>query len=118
MIKMIRTLISSKFGVVGMSEKLRLELEPFDVGVTVLLPGMVQSNIIDNSLNFGADPSMVQRGLRFGAPAEISGPPVLDAIENNHSHVVLNSPGWWDSAEARHAALRAAFDRDDTPPPE
>jgi NAD(P)-dependent dehydrogenase (short-subunit alcohol dehydrogenase family) len=105
---------ASKFGVVGMSEMLRRELAPFGVGVTVLLPGMVQSNILDNSLNFGADPDMVPRGMKFGAPAEIAGPPVIAAIENDHSHVVLNSPGWWDGVEARQVALREAFDRDTT----
>jgi NAD(P)-dependent dehydrogenase (short-subunit alcohol dehydrogenase family) len=103
---------ASKFGVVGLSEMLRRELEPFGVGVSVLLPGMVQSNIMDNSLNFGADPNLVPRGMKFGAPAEIAGPPVIAAIENNHPHVVLNSDGWWDAVEERHLELRKAFDRD------
>lgn len=105
---------ASKFGVVGLSEILRRELAAHGVGVSVLIPGMVQSNIMDNSLNFGADPALIPKGMKFGAPTEISGPPVLEAIENNYSHVVLNSPGWWDDVEARHSALRDAFARDKT----
>jgi len=40
---------TSKFAVVGLSESLRLELEPFQIGVSVLCPGPVATNIIANS---------------------------------------------------------------------
>lgn len=40
---------TSKFAVVGMSESLRRELEPRHIGVTVLCPGPVGTNIVGNS---------------------------------------------------------------------
>jgi NAD(P)-dependent dehydrogenase (short-subunit alcohol dehydrogenase family) len=40
---------TSKFAVVGMSEGLRRRLEPSKIGVTVLCPGPVGTNIISNS---------------------------------------------------------------------
>jgi NAD(P)-dependent dehydrogenase (short-subunit alcohol dehydrogenase family) len=41
---------TSKYAVVGLSESLRRELEPFGIGVSVLCPGPVATNIIQNSL--------------------------------------------------------------------
>ncbi len=40
---------TSKFAVVGLSEALRLELEPRRIGVSVLCPGLVRTNIVSNS---------------------------------------------------------------------
>jgi len=40
---------TSKFAVVGLSESLRRELEPFKIGVSVLCPGPVNTKIISNS---------------------------------------------------------------------
>jgi NAD(P)-dependent dehydrogenase (short-subunit alcohol dehydrogenase family) len=40
---------TSKFAVVGLSESLRLELEPFKIGVSVLCPGPVNTQIISNT---------------------------------------------------------------------
>jgi NAD(P)-dependent dehydrogenase (short-subunit alcohol dehydrogenase family) len=40
---------TSKFAVVGLSESLRLELQPFKIGVSVLCPGPVNTQIISNT---------------------------------------------------------------------
>src|SRR5690242_20320015 len=40
---------TSKFAVVGLSEAMRLELAPFGIGVSVLCPGPVRTNIIANT---------------------------------------------------------------------
>jgi short-subunit dehydrogenase len=40
---------TSKFAVVGLSEALRMELEPTRIGVSVLCPGPVSTNIVGNS---------------------------------------------------------------------
>jgi NAD(P)-dependent dehydrogenase (short-subunit alcohol dehydrogenase family) len=40
---------TSKFAVVGLSESLRNELQPFGIGVSVLCPGPVNTQIISNS---------------------------------------------------------------------
>lgn len=47
---------TSKFAVVGLSEALRLELEGFGIGVSVLCPGPVATNIIQNTLAFPRRP--------------------------------------------------------------
>jgi NAD(P)-dependent dehydrogenase (short-subunit alcohol dehydrogenase family) len=47
---------TSKFGVVGLSEALRLELERFGIGVSVLCPGPVATGIIQNTLAFPGRP--------------------------------------------------------------
>lgn len=39
---------TSKFAVRGMSESLRLALAPFDIGVSVLCPGLVRTNIAES----------------------------------------------------------------------
>ena len=41
---------TSKAAVVGLSETLKVELAPFNIGVTVLCPSCVKTNIIENSL--------------------------------------------------------------------
>jgi NAD(P)-dependent dehydrogenase (short-subunit alcohol dehydrogenase family) len=40
---------TSKFAVVGLSESLRIDLEPFKIGVSVLCPGPVNTKILSNS---------------------------------------------------------------------
>ena len=47
---------TSKFAVVGLSEALRLELERFEIGVSVLCPGPVATSIIQNTLAFPGRP--------------------------------------------------------------
>ena len=39
---------ASKFAVVGMSEALRMDLEPHNIGVSVLCPGMVRTRILES----------------------------------------------------------------------
>ena len=39
---------ASKFAVVGMSESLRMDLEPHNIGVSVLCPGMVRTRILES----------------------------------------------------------------------
>lgn len=50
---------TSKFAVVGLSEALRLELARFGIGVSVLCPGPVATNIIQNTLAFPGRPTVV-----------------------------------------------------------
>ena len=40
---------TAKYAVVGLSEALSVELQPFDIGVSVLCPGAVATNILDNT---------------------------------------------------------------------
>ena len=49
---------TSKFAVVGLSEALRGELEPFGIGVSVLCPGPVATSILQNTLAFPGRPQI------------------------------------------------------------
>mgnify|MGYP003575905675 CR=1 FL=1 len=76
---------ASKFAVVGMSEVLRAELEDAGVGVSVLCPGLVSTNL-------GSE-----RRDRTGAPAiaggidpAIVGALVIEAIRNNRAYIVTH----------------------------
>ncbi|QIB66813.1 SDR family oxidoreductase [Kineobactrum salinum] len=43
---------ATKFGIVGMSEAMQIELKRYDIGVTVLCPGPVTTGIMDRSKEF------------------------------------------------------------------
>jgi NAD(P)-dependent dehydrogenase (short-subunit alcohol dehydrogenase family) len=112
---------AAKFGVVGLSETLMLELAPHDVGVTVLCPGMTATGIAHNSVALGG-------GVRMpvapeGAAAQ-SRPPspfehgtaeelallLLQGIEGNAPYVITHGRGWWPLAHSRHRAIEQAFE--------
>jgi short-subunit dehydrogenase len=63
--------VTSKFGVRGFTEALRNELEPRGVGVTVVHPGGVRTNIAANVRISGADPDGTQaaQARRFAETA-------------------------------------------------
>ena len=53
---------ASKFAVVGMSEGLAIELKPFGIGVSILCPGVVRTNILESARN---------RPERYGPPTPV-----------------------------------------------
>ncbi|KKW65166.1 SDR family NAD(P)-dependent oxidoreductase [Mycolicibacterium elephantis] len=72
----------SKAGVIQLSEGLRLYLAPRGIGVTVLCPGPVITNIIESlPPSFGPEPQMPGPGDQFGllTPDEV-GERVIEAI--------------------------------------
>jgi NAD(P)-dependent dehydrogenase (short-subunit alcohol dehydrogenase family) len=54
----------SKAGVKMLSECLRLEFAPYGIGVTAVCPGVINTNIADNSVIVGLDPETIERGKR------------------------------------------------------
>jgi NAD(P)-dependent dehydrogenase (short-subunit alcohol dehydrogenase family) len=99
--------IASKYACVGYSEMLRAELASEGIGVSVLCPGMVASNLLGTSgenrpAAFGAQaaPKLGPAGDRDGAivppsdirfmPAEDVGPVVVRAIRANRLHVITH----------------------------
>src|SRR6202167_5935543 len=60
---------TSKFAVVGLSESLRLELEPFKIGVSVLCPGPVNTKIISNSNETRRSSSVTVEDTKMGEAA-------------------------------------------------
>jgi NAD(P)-dependent dehydrogenase (short-subunit alcohol dehydrogenase family) len=61
---------AAKFGVTAIGEALRTELAPMGVGVTVLVPGYVHTNLAANTLRVGGEPRdedegpLVREGMR------------------------------------------------------
>jgi NAD(P)-dependent dehydrogenase (short-subunit alcohol dehydrogenase family) len=61
---------TSKFAVVGLSESLRRELEPLGIGVSVLCPGPVATNILSNSRITQPPAGSVEEGKTWEAITE------------------------------------------------
>jgi len=115
--------IASKYACVGYSEMLRAELASAGIGVSVLCPGMVASNLLGTSSAnrpeaFGAqaDPRLTMGDGDGGAPpsdwfmpAEEVGPIVVRAIRANRLHV-LTHPQSRPLVERRFRAMLYDFD--------
>lgn len=100
---------TAKAGVVALSEALRAELAPYDVGVSVLCPGLVATNLAQTTLKLGgrlrgSDRTMPESGMD---PARV-GEMVADAIARNLPYIITH-PDLWGSVEKRMEALREAF---------
>jgi NAD(P)-dependent dehydrogenase (short-subunit alcohol dehydrogenase family) len=100
----------AKFAVVAMSETLRGELAPHGVGVSVLCPGFVATNIIGNTARISGVETDYDGDMEPGSgmsPAE-AGRIVADGIENDRLYI-LTHPQMWPVVAARHAAIEADF---------
>ena len=115
---------ASKYACVGYSEMLRAELADEGIGVSVLCPGVVASNLMGTSAAnrpgvFGdqAAPQLTPdaggkaagRLADFAMPAEAVGPIVLRAIRANRFHV-LTHPQTRPLVEDRFRAMLEDFD--------
>ncbi len=91
---------TSKFAVVGLSESLRLALEPHQIGVSVLCPGPVNTKIVSNSRAMqpqlpGAEETSVSDAvlaqinafLATGVDPNAVGEMVLTAIKSNQLYI-------------------------------
>jgi len=109
--------ITTKFAVVGLSESLRSELGPDNIGVSVLCPGPTQSNIADCGKNRPAqyantgyaeidkergrfDTSIFMDALKVGKR-------VLEGIQSNELYIFTH-PEFRDGIRARCEAIMAA----------
>ena len=87
---------ASKFGVVGMSEVLAAEMSRHCVGVSILCPGLVNTNL-GPGMDTGLDPAIV-------------GAAVVDAIRDDRLYVITH-PEHRPLVAARVERLLTAFDR-------
>jgi NAD(P)-dependent dehydrogenase (short-subunit alcohol dehydrogenase family) len=117
---------ASKYAVVGISETLRQELAPLGIGVSVLCPGMVTTNIGRSARNrpaalkadataASAQPaSVVARQLDdvFIRPLDpaVVGEMTLAAIRNDDAYIFTH-PELRGQVAARFATIAAGFDR-------
>lgn len=111
---------ASKYAVVGLSEAMRAELAPAGIGVSVLCPGGVRSNLFASSVavrarmqgDFDGLATQGSEALRIEQAQRMDpvfvGEAVLKAIATNAMYVIPH-PEYRGHVEERHAALLAAF---------
>ena len=101
----------AKFGVTALGEQLRREMAPHGVGVTVLCPGYVATNLGVNTVKIGGD----VRNYTSGAmpPSELTpadiGEMVADGIARDAAHIITHKDVW-RGVEKRTNAIKAACD--------
>jgi NAD(P)-dependent dehydrogenase (short-subunit alcohol dehydrogenase family) len=108
---------TTKFAVVGLSEALELELTPHGIGVSVLCPGLVRTQIFDAGRNrptrFGGlrppDPNAVAMLDQLGIDPERVGREVRDAVVRGDFYIFTH-PEMRSLVDARFARIQAAFD--------
>ncbi len=99
----------AKFGVTALGEQLRHELAESGVGVSVLFPGYVQTNLAANTVRVGGEVRAYHGGPMPESdvtPADV-GEMVADAIERNASHIVTHKDVL-RGVEKRFDAIREA----------
>ncbi len=98
----------AKFGVTAMSLALRQELEASGVGVSVLCPGIVATNLHANTVKIGGESNdnPAAKPTPTVTPAEI-GEQVISAIENNEA-VIVTDKGMWNVMQYQIAPIKAA----------
>ena len=117
----------SKYGVVALSEGLRSELAPRGIGMSVLCPGFVRTQIMDFWRNqperFGRIPAdrlaairasepfkMIQERVSNGIDPFYVGELVREGIENDWPYIFTDVE-FEPMIEARFAAIKQGFDR-------
>jgi NAD(P)-dependent dehydrogenase (short-subunit alcohol dehydrogenase family) len=110
--------VSSKFAVVGLTVGLRTELEKYDIGVSMLCPGMTATRIVettgglrpdDNRGGFTEDgmktmTAVMNTGMRPDAVGEM----VARSIETDEFYI-FPSPEWKPMAECFYAEILSGF---------
>ena len=119
---------TSKFAVVGMSEVMRMELAAQHIGVSVLCPGIVKTNIFASGRNRpneltgatdtaaallqdeGGNEEQVAEMLASALDAAVVGDMVLHAIQTDEFYIFTH-PEFQEPVAARAAEMSASFDR-------
>jgi NAD(P)-dependent dehydrogenase (short-subunit alcohol dehydrogenase family) len=114
---------ATKYAVVGMSEGLAMEVKPLGIGVSILCPGVVHTNILESARNrpqrYGpATPvdttnprySRVAELVRAGMDPEEVARRVLAAVRDEELYIFTH-PETREVVEERFRAIFAAFDR-------
>lgn len=97
---------AAKFGVVGLSEVLRAEMESHGVGVSVLCPGLVRTNLgLDRAARRRKrEPSPLDAGL----DPSILAAQVVDAIRRNDLYIITHGE-YGPVVASRAARIQEAF---------
>lgn len=116
----------TKYGVVALSEGLRVDLAPRGIGVSVLCPGFIRTQIMDSRrhlpprfgelelVNEGSTaPELVQQAraaIENGIDPRYVGELVREGIEGNWDYIFTDTQ-FEPYIEARFANIKAGFDR-------
>lgn len=111
---------ATKFAVVAMSEGWRGQLEPLNIGVSVLCPGFVKTRIHESSRarqdEYGeaaavdeSEPSAATDFVLNGLDPDRVGGRVLEAVRNNELYIFTH-PDMRAAVEARFNNIMAGFD--------
>ena len=111
---------ATKYAVVGMSEDLSMELDPFGIGVSVLCPGFVATQIANSRRTRSADKygddavaddtiTAANTAVAAGIPAEVVGERVVECILENRLYAFTH-PEFKDPAQARFDRMAADFE--------
>ena len=107
---------TTKFAVVGLSEALLMEVADKGVGVSVLCPGLVNTNLITQSskvrpdeLNSGIDHKQVAPDVANGISPLSVGEQVIDAVREGGFYVITHDD-YRDIIAMRHDGILAALD--------
>lgn len=116
----------TKYGVVALSEGLRLSLAPRGIGVSVLCPGFIRTQIMDSERNlparFGAIEVMnsgeaisdftevARAGIAHGIDPRYVGELVREGIEQDWPYILTDTE-FEPMVDERFANIKAGFDR-------
>ncbi|HZZ36421.1 MAG TPA: SDR family NAD(P)-dependent oxidoreductase, partial [Caulobacteraceae bacterium] len=116
---------ATKFAVVAMSEGWAVQLAPKGIGVSILCPGFVKTNIIESRRNrsaaYGPDTSLPLNpdapvsGVLTGIPPEAVGKRVVEGIKDGDLYIFTH-PEFKAATQARFDRILAAFDKSATSP--
>jgi NAD(P)-dependent dehydrogenase (short-subunit alcohol dehydrogenase family) len=117
---------ATKYAVVGMSEGWRAELKSKNIGVSVLCPGLVKTNILESYRNrqdeYGGvrHPGEERRArnkeaMDLGIPASVVADAVLEAVKDDTLYIIPH-PEYRSVVEPRLEAIERGFDRAEKSP--
>ena len=109
----------SKFGVLGLSECLRIELAPHGVGVSALCPGLADTNLAQSTVKLGGQIREGASTIRLASNAQMVGEMVpmnpadighlvVEGIAQDLPYIITHRQGL-GSVEKRMQAIRDAF---------
>lgn len=103
---------AAKFACVGYFEALRAEIErAYGVGVTVVLPGSVRTNVAINALDgAGAPRGRSDVNIEEGMPAEQAAATILDGLAANSREIVVAEGRELAALQMRATQPEALFD--------
>jgi NAD(P)-dependent dehydrogenase (short-subunit alcohol dehydrogenase family) len=87
----------TKAGIISLSETLRTELAPYNIGVSVVAPSLFKTNILNHS--FFASPKNLERAIKytnsFNLTAEKVAQVTIKSVQKNHFYIFPDWKGRW-----------------------